>query len=151
MTEQPVETEQQFLGNVSTVPPVFQPAQPAVLTTNRPQAYLPNGHRLRPPFKSVLLQDIDEGRREKIVAELNAAAQDTIAQLRDVSARLQPSPPVTEQPASDTDLWLDAEETATRAIHEIQDGNVNAGIAYLQAALAFALNYRQSLSEETTR
>ncbi len=145
MTVQPEDpgTEQQFLGN--------QPWSGAEKARIQRQAYLPDGHRLRPPFQSVLLQDIEEARREKIIAELNAAAQDTIAQLRDVSARLQPTPPEAEQPARATDLWLDAEVTATKAITEIQDGNINAGIAYLQAALAFALNYRQSLTEEVTR
>ena len=158
MTVQPVETmtEQEFLGNAAASIPglPLTEAQQEVLTRARRspaprESYLPNGHRLRPPFQSVLLQDIEEARREKILAELNAAAQDTIAQLRDVSARLQ-TPPA-EEPATEPDLWLDAEITATKAVNEIQDGNINAGIAYLQAALAFALNHRHSLAEEVTR
>lgn len=151
MTEQPVDpgSEQAWLGNASHIRPrIVQPAATEAAPTANRQAYLPNGHRL--PLQTVLRQDIEEARRDQIRAELNAATQDTIAQLRDVSARLQLQP-VTNEPATEPDLWLTAEETTERALREIQDGNINAGIACLQAALAFAQNHRHSLGEETAR
>lgn len=127
MTEQPVETEQQYLGNAAQPPRLedailrtfagapLNDSQRAVLDKAM-QHYVPNAHRTT--FKQF------------------ASADDS---------------PAPEFPAADTDLWLDTEKQATRALAEIQDGNINAGIACLQAALAFAQNYRHSLTEETAR
>lgn len=152
MTIQPVETEQQFLGNVTREQiaeaarfgaPLPAPAarlEDAILKTfaGKPlddgqqavldkvmQHYVPNAHRTT--YKQFSKPD------ELPAKEFPAAEATFIAQ------------------AKQTDLWLDAEEQATRALAEIQDGNINAGIAYLQSALAFAQNYRHSLTEETAR
>ena len=136
MTEQPVETEQQFLGNADHVHPMWpRVAQAATasigveestvfefgaLPEAPRQSYAPGAHRLAVEYKPRAI-------------DVPAAEATFITQ------------------AKQTDLWLDAEEQATRALAEIQDGNINAGIACLQAALAFAQNYRHSLTEETTR
>lgn len=119
MTEQPVETEQQFLGNASIPGPTLTDSQQAVL--NRAlQSYKPNAHRL--PYKPF-----------NIAADVPAVEATFLERTKQA------------------DLWLDAEEQATRALAEIQDGNINAGIACLQASLAFAQNYRHSLTEEVAR
>ncbi|MBT2594755.1 hypothetical protein [Arthrobacter sp. ISL-72] len=137
MTEQPVETEQGWLGNV----PLSAVQAPA-----KREAYLPNGHRLPAPFQSVLRQDIEAARQEQARAELAAAAKEASEHLAAAGAALS-----VVGDDREPDLWLDTEDQTTRALREIQDGNINAGIACLQAALAFALNYRHSLAEETTR
>jgi hypothetical protein len=150
MTEQRVEpmTEQEYLGNAGHLHPrIVHPAGIEALPAANRQAYLPNGHRL--PLQAVLRQDIEEALRDQIRAELAIGAEETSATLHAVSARLQSMPAATE--SNEPDLWLDTEEHTERALREIQDGNINAGIACLQAALAFAQNHRHSLSEETTR
>ena len=127
MTEQPVEpiTEQEFLGNHATAPV---------------QAYLPNGHRIPPALAAATRYDIAQARIE----ELDRAAADIRAGVKHVpsESRRFDLPPVPAEP----DLWLDTESSATRALLEIQAGNINSSIAYLQSALAFALNYRHSIS-----
>lgn len=90
------------------------------------QAYLPNGHRIRTDFNAFL-----HGFQEAISEEVAEAA-------------------ATDLPRQEADLWLDAEVQATKALQEIQDGNINASVAYLQSALAFALNYRHGLRFEVT-
>ena len=125
MTEQPVEpiTEQAFLGN-----------EPKL------QAYLPNGHRIPPALAAAARYDIAQARIE----ELDRAAADIRAGVKHEPAesRRFALSPVPAEP----DLWLDTESSATRALLEIQAGNINSSIAYLQSALAFALNYRHSIS-----
>jgi hypothetical protein len=126
MTEQPVEpmTEQQFLGN--------EP-KPKL------QAYLPNGHRIPPALAAATRYDIAQARIE----ELDKAAADIRVGVKPVECfRRFELPPVPAEP----DLWLDTESSATRALLEIQSGNINSSIAYLQSALAFAQNYRHSIS-----
>jgi hypothetical protein len=127
-------TEQQFLGN--------EP-KPKL------QAYLPNGHRIPPALAAATRYDIAQAR----IAELDKAAADirvgvkpahtepTVFAFMDEAAALE-LPAVPAEP----DLWFDTETTATRALQEIQNGNINSSIAYLQSALAFAQNYRHSIS-----
>lgn len=142
MTEQPVETEQEFLGNAG---PVFRrgvlrewakgdgalPAAPL-------QHYAPGAHLLFGAGRYASAAFLDH--EQAIANELAAASID-----------LPAAAPAFIAKTKQADLWLDAEEQATRALAEIQDGNINAGVACLQAALAFALNYRHSLTEETAR
>lgn len=116
MTEQPVETEEQFLGNVTK----DQLREAARYGTTPLQQYVPNAHRMAIDYKPWPI-------------DVPAAEATFVAR------------------AKQADLWLDAEEQATRALAEIQDGNINAGIACLQAALAFAQNYRHSLTEDVAR
>lgn len=151
MTEQPVETEQQFLGNASSIRPrIVQQAGTESVPAVKRQAYLPNGHRL--PLQSVILSDIEAARHEQILAEFDAAAVGARSLLEGAGAALRTVPQAVADPeTTEPDLWLDAEKQADRALIEIQAGNINAGIACLQAALAFAQNYRHSLTEETNR
>jgi ABC-type Fe3+ transport system substrate-binding protein len=103
MTEQPVEHEQQFLGN---------PVPPAA----KLQAYLPNGHRIPLPKPSAIVaMDMAE-----------ADGEDELAYLA----------------AGRTDLLLEAEVHAGHAVRSLENGGLDAGIAWLQSALAFALNAR---------
>lgn len=126
MTEQPVETEQQFLGNV-TREQIAEAARFGVPLPAAPlQHYAPNAHRI----------PRDLTREQAILDELAAG---TLPAADLAHERKEP------------DLWLDAEGQTHRALVEIQDGNINAGIAYLQAALAFAQNHRHSLTEVTAR
>lgn len=92
MTEQPVETEQQFLGNETCFE--FGALPPAPL-----QHYSPNAHRI--PYS------------------------------------------VAEQPAP-TNIELEAEVHAGHAVRSLENGELDAGIAWLQSALAFAQNARHS-------
>lgn len=135
MTIQPVETEQQFLGNV----PREQIAEAARFGTPLPPAppqhYAPNAHRL--PYSTPLQDRAKQDIRDAIAER---ALRPSIGQ-----AVVEGSLP------KEPDLWFDAETQTNRALVEIQDGNINAGIACLQAALAFAQNYRHSLTEETAR
>jgi hypothetical protein len=133
MTEQPAEpiTEQAFLGN-----------EP------RKQAYLPNGHRFRPDLAAATRYDIAKARIEELdraAADIRVGkpvhAEPSAFAFMDEAAALE-LPALPAEP----DLWLDTETTATRALNEIQNGNINSSIAYLQSALAFALNYRHSIS-----
>lgn len=119
MTEQPVETEQQFLGNVTREQLLESARYGAPLPATPLQHYTPNAHRL--PYKPFNIAD----------AELPA-----------VEATFSSAEP---------DLWFQAEKQAEKGLVEIQNGNINAGIAFLQSALAFAQNYRHSLTEETAR
>lgn len=129
MTEQPAEpmTEQEFLGNAAASLPglPLTEGQQQVLNRAR-QSYLPNGHRLGQGIGALFAGAVD------------SAFDKAEAQLRELAAATK-----------DPDLWFDTETQTTRALREIQDGNINAGIACLQAALAFAQNYRHSLTEET--
>jgi hypothetical protein len=114
MTEQPVETEQEFLGNAPR------------------QAYLPNGHRLpMPPFSSLSLLDASEAARE----ELEAATAPLPA-----GARLAPR----------DRMLLEAEQHAINGTHSLSSGELDEGIAWLQSALAFALNYRHAVRFEVS-
>lgn len=128
MTEQPAEpvTEQAFLGNeeVSSV-------APAVI-----------GSR---PWTSA-------SKLEEIISQ-QVPTRHHLSMWGGTTASPQTDPPAADFTAQtkQSDLWFGAEEQATRALAEIQDGNINAGIACLQAALAFAQNYRHSLTEETPR
>jgi hypothetical protein len=95
MTEQPVETEQQFLGNV---PSVFEfgALPPAPL-----QHYSPNAHRIPVQYDKA-------------------------------------------EEAGTTNLPLEAEVHAGHAVRSLENGELDAGIAWLQSALAFAQNARHS-------
>ncbi|MGY4543282.1 hypothetical protein ACVWY0_003215 [Arthrobacter sp. UYNi723] len=145
MTEQPVETEEQFLGNA--------PAQRHALAGDHVDGILAR-HILQ----------CDECASFRRQAEFYLTDQATLQHYAPNAHRtpykLYSTVAAAELPAADAtfitrakqaDLWLDAEEQATRALAEIQDGNINAGIACLQAALAFAQNYRHSLTEEVAR
>jgi hypothetical protein len=103
MTEQPVEHEQQFLGN---------PVPPAA----KLQAYLPNGHRL--PIKPHAVK-------------VDLTVYEGEGELGDLAA-------------GRTDLLLEAEVHANHAVKSLENGTegLDAGIAWLQSALAFALNAR---------
>lgn len=135
MTEQPVEpiTEQEFLGNHATAPV---------------QAYLPNGHRIRPDLAAVGRNDIEQARAAQLAGTPWTWSEDAAA------ADLHALPAADDLPAEpsrqEPDLWLETEAHTERALREIQDGNINSSIAYLQSALAFALNYRHSISYEVT-
>ena len=94
MTEQPVETEQQFLGN-EPLTAVFGTLPPPPL-----QHYSPNAHRI--PYE--------------LAAEAGA-----------------------------TNLHLEAEVHAGHAVRSLESGELDAGIAWLQSALAFAQNARHAL------
>jgi hypothetical protein len=137
MTEQPVETEQQFLGNASYVAPrIVQPPAQAVIPL---QHYAPNAHRLRvSPLAALARQDIQEAIAERAAAHTSVpTAADTNLQRKVEGAR--------------TPLDHTAEIHAGNAVHSLQNGELDEGIAWLQSALAFALNHRHSLTEETAR
>lgn len=76
MTEQPIETEQQFLGNAPTTtgaPTVLELLEDAqakgeALAKSR-QAYLPAGHRISPVLEATLRMDIAEAQVEKLKDE----------------------------------------------------------------------------------
>ena len=114
MTEQPVETEQQFLGNETTRPQSRVESEflsgvgekYADMIQPR-QSYVPNAHRYR--FQ---------------MPEL--------------------TPPPAPAPARETNLELEAEVHAGHAVRSLEDGELDAGIAWLQSALAFAQNARHS-------
>lgn len=145
MTEQPAEpiTEQEFLGN--------EPKR---------QSYLPNGHRLpgtfslgkgrylRPDLSPLVRSDVEQARAEQLAGAPWAWSEDAAA--ADVHALPAADDLPAEPSRQEPDLWLETETHATRALNEIQDGNINSSIAFLQSALAFALNYRHSISYEVT-
>jgi hypothetical protein len=114
MTEQPVETEQQFLGNETTRPMSGVEAEIlsgvgekyADLIQPR-QNYAPNAHRFRYP----------------------PAAQED---------------PAKAQITGVTDLQIEAETHAGHAVRSLENGELDAGIAWLQSALAFAQNARHT-------
>ncbi|AZS11737.1 hypothetical protein HOU96_gp39 [Arthrobacter phage Maja] len=121
MTEQPVEHEQQFLGN--PVPP----ATPL-------QAYLPNGHRLPLAKPSAIAQlDIAEAAREELA---KAAAATSYGPYSSIAPRDR--------------LLLEAEQHAADGVAALSNGELDEGIAWLQAALAFAKNYRHAVRFEVT-
>lgn len=92
MTEQPVETEQQFLGNEAVFEFGALPSAPL-------QHYSPNAHRI--PIEYA-------------------------------------------QEAGATNLELEAEVHAGHAVRSLENGELDAGIAWLQSSLAFAQNARYS-------
>lgn len=128
MTEQPVETEQQFLGNEPQVGRLY-PSAAALLdctggyactasrhlegcllgaTKEKPlQHYAPNAHRLRWPNN-------------------------------------EPEDPAQAAEQGPTDLQLEAEVHSGHALRSLENGELDAGIAWLQSALAFAQNARHS-------
>lgn len=87
------------------------------------QAYLPNGHRLPLPRPHAVKVDLSEYIGEPEVADLAAGR---------------------------TDLLLEAEVHANHAVRALENGaeGLDAAIAWLQSALAFAQNYRHAVRFE---
>lgn len=108
-----VMTEQEFLGNI----PKSTREKWDSMVLPRRQAYLPNGHRLPLP----------EFRPAKVDLTVYAGE----GELGDLAA-------------GRTDLLLEAEVHANHAVKSLENGTegLDAGIAWLQSALAFALNAR---------
>jgi hypothetical protein len=137
MTEQPVETEQQFLGNASYIAPrIVQPPAKAVigqmdvgavefvaLPEIPLQHYAPDAHRV--PYQPFNIKDDD------------LSAADANFQRKVEGQRIP--------------LDLQAELHAGNAVQSLQNGELDEGIAWLQSALAFAQNHRHTLAEETAR
>jgi hypothetical protein len=151
MTEQPVETEQQFLGNDLKVDPLY-PSAAALLdctggyactatshlegcllgsSQQKPlQHYAPNAHRGRfSPLRDKAKRDIQTAFKERAILDELAAASLPVEDL-------------TTSPK--TDLLLEAEVHTTHALAMLQNNELDAGIAWLQSALAMALNQRHT-------
>lgn len=89
------------------------------------QAYLPGGHRLPSPL---------------------SAADIAAAELEQLRALLQPAvDPKIEARAARNRMLLEAEQHAADGTSALSSGELDEGIAYLQSALAFALNYRHAV------
>ena len=142
MTEQPVETEQVFLGNeprgiasrfaAALGDSTATPAAPAPT-----QAYLPNGHRLPGSFS------IGKGRYIRPdLQSISDAAELPILEYK------EPDRPLPGTPGAD--LMLTAETHAHSAVLSLSCGELDEGIAWLQSALAFAQNYRHAERHEGT-
>lgn len=139
MTEQPVETEQQFLGNASYIAPrIVQPAavediaaaDHGALPPAPLQHYVPNAHRGRfSPLRDKAKRDIQAAFKERAILDELAAAS-------------LPAEDLTIAPK--TDLLLEAEVHTTHALAMLQNNELDAGIAWLQSALAMALNQRHT-------
>jgi hypothetical protein len=129
MTEQPVETEQQFLGNEpGGIAARFARSWELSGSMTTPaairQSYLPNGHRL-PRVSAIVHVDTAEAIREAVRQELAAADR-----------------PLPGTPGAD--LMLTAEQHANSAVLSLSCGELDEGIAWLQSALAFAQNHRHA-------
>lgn len=152
MTEQPVETEEQFLGNLPR-PPRLEDAilrtfagaplddgQRAVLDKAM-QHYVPNAHRQ--PYKqsnlaAIVHTDIAAARLEELAAADAEALPVRVYQDKD-----QPLP------GSDgMDLMLQAENFAHSAVLALSCGELDEAIAWLQSSLAFAQNHRHAARDE---
>lgn len=121
MTEQPVETEQEgFLGN--------RPAR---------QSYLPNGHRL-PRHTAPALSGME-----------NLTAHGLVF-FDEIAADLPADDGAPLPDASRNRMLLEAEQHAADGTRALSNGELDEGIAWLQAALAFAQNYRYALRFEVT-
>lgn len=102
-----------------------QPVEPVTeqefLGNRRPEAYLHDGHRLGswvPARPSALVQqDNDEAFAEHAASGF---------------------------PEPRTDLLMEAEVSAQHGVKSLELGELDAGIAWLQSALAFALNARHA-------
>ncbi|MCT9624310.1 hypothetical protein HWD94_04120 [Pseudarthrobacter equi] len=135
MTEQPVETEQQFLGNELRVHPEF-PSAVALLDCTGGQLCTARKHLdgcYAPAFQA---------EAEKLVQPRQNYVPN--------AHRFRPAPaPKFELPDEpreyrDTNLHLEAETHAGHAVRSLENGELDAGIAWLQSALAFAQNARYS-------
>lgn len=126
MTEQPVETEQQFLGNAPHGITARFAASLGACTPPAPQAYLPNGHRIRPDLPVTV-----------------AATEDLPVHV--YQDKDQPLP------GSDRmDLMLQSETFAHSAVLALSCGELDEAIAWLQSSLAFAQNHRHLVRFEVT-
>lgn len=68
---------------------------------------------------------------------------------RSFRAPKQFTEPAPEKPQL-VEMLLEAEKHATNALLRLQDAELDAGIAYLQSALAFAQNYRHAIRTPET-
>lgn len=104
---------------------------------NRParQSYLPNGHRI--PFRA------PQTGMEPFAAHRLGVFDDTEADLPADDGAPLPD-------ASRNRMLLEAEQHAADGTRALSNGELDEGIAWLQAALAFAENYRHAVRFEVT-
>lgn len=138
MTEQPAEpiTEEEFLGNT------------------RPAAYLPGGHRIQARPAASLTAPERSPLVKKFLGVVDDAfdkADDNLVSRRPTDAGLALINRDIEESKAETGrgpLDLQAEIAAGHAVSALSSGELDEGIAWLQAALAFAQNHRHTTRHE---
>lgn len=133
MTEQPVETEQQFLGNELRVNP-HTPSAIAVLDCTGGKLCEATQH-----LEGCYAPDF-----QARAAAMAGPRQHYIPNAHRYRFSV-PAAEVEAQEKGPTNLELEAEVHAGHAVRSLENGELDAGIAWLQSALAFAQNARHAL------